>query len=1063
MKYLLALLFLPIQLLATNYYVSNSGSDTNPGTLAQPWATITKVNSFMANINPGDSILFQRGGSFFGGIILGKSGNASLRIVIGAYGTGANPVINTSYTLTGWINLGNNIWEASVNTQKTNLNLVTIDGELQRMGRYPNYDALQDGWLSYSGTIDGTQFSQFKVPIPFTQNWVGGIVVARKSNYLYDLCKVISQPTSTEMTIENPPSFYGGFTPTDYNGYGYFIQNHPSTLDQQNEWYYNGTTKKLRMYSTSDPSARVIKMATWDTLVNLGLFQYITLDNLTFQYSNNFGVYSDNQHNNIQNCTFQYINAYVVDFEKDNCNFKNNLVRDCQGRGIYLWGSGDVWDNTIKNLGVLEGMGQSSYDSQQAIALKSENGNNTALRNVVDSIGFNGIRFEGSNKLIQNNYIQNCCLAQNDGGGIYTYATGLNSIQFIRSNQIVRKNIVVNFGRCIWGVPSTQRCISNPIYMDGQSNNVLIDSNFAGLSVSGQNANADQNNVSAFQGINNTFLTIRANVFFGFPNSLCFFDFGGNLVTNNNNRIVSNCFYVNKTASNLPNFQQNNCLQYITLRSNGNQNFQQQLTNLGYLDSNYISNYTPAPFDWYSTNPFSDPPSMKLDPISPSFPSPQWRLYTSHDLLSREIADKVPEIQYNPTGVATIYDFSGRQKKDYKDNIYNNSAIIPPYSGNIFFDNGAAQGTSLAVFSTATQINCFGGNSTVTVSATGGTPPYIGTGNFTRAAGTWTFTVTDAASNSIPTTITITQPPALTATSSKVDIDCGGTNTGSINVFPIGGTPPFTYSWNDGANTQNRTNLASATYSCIVTDSKGCTTTTSQTINQNAPLSASNPTAPSILVNGGTTTITQPIPTGGKQPYQYQLNTGAFQSSNIFSNVPAGSYVITIKDGVNCTITKNITITQPIVFTASASITSPILCYGGAASVSVTATGGTSPYSGTGTFTNLSPGNYVYTVTDASSNTASASITITQPTELVASATAGAITTVGGTTNVVVSATGGTPPYTGTGTFTRQAGVHQFTVQDGNGCINIVTISLSNPILLPPQFFRTTKLFRNFL
>jgi hypothetical protein len=228
-------------------------------------------------------------------------------------------------------------------------------------------------------------------------------------------------------------------------------------------------------------------------------------------------------------------------------------------------------------------------------------------------------------------------------------------------------------------------------------------------------------------------------------------------------------------------------------------------------------------------------------------------------------------------------------------------------------------------------------------------------------------------------------------------------------------------------------------------------------------LVASNPTAPNIVVNGGTTTITQPVPTGGKQPYLYQLNTGAFQSSNIFSNVPAGSYVITIKDGVNCTITKTITITQPSVFTASATITSPILCYGGVASVSVTATGGASPYNGTGTFTNLSAGSYVYTVTDANSNTASASITITQPTELIASATAGTITTIGGSTNVVVSATGGTPPYSGTGTFTRQAGIYQFTVQDSNGCINLITVSLSNPIIVAPQFMRTTQLFRNFL
>ncbi len=64
--------------------------------------------------------------------------------------------------------------------------------------------------------------------------------------------------------------------------------------------------------------------------------------------------------------------------------------------------------------------------------------------------------------------------------------------------------------------------------------------------------------------------------------------------------------------------------------------------------------------------------------------------------------------------------------------------------------------------SSNTPILCNGGSSTVTVSATGGTPPYHGTGTFSRSAGTYSYTVTDANGCTATTTGNITQPSALT-------------------------------------------------------------------------------------------------------------------------------------------------------------------------------------------------------------------------------------------------------------------------------------------------------------
>src|SRR3712207_2097522 len=82
---------------ATNYYFSSvSGDDSRTSNQAQnpstPWKTIDKLNTIFASLLPGDSVLFKRGETFYGSIIVGKSGTSILPITIGAYGTGAKPV-----------------------------------------------------------------------------------------------------------------------------------------------------------------------------------------------------------------------------------------------------------------------------------------------------------------------------------------------------------------------------------------------------------------------------------------------------------------------------------------------------------------------------------------------------------------------------------------------------------------------------------------------------------------------------------------------------------------------------------------------------------------------------------------------------------------------------------------------------------------------------------------------------------------------------------------------------------------------------------------------------------
>jgi parallel beta-helix repeat protein len=110
---------------ATNYYVSNSGDDSKAGTTSQTaWRTLNKVNN--TKFAPGDQILFERGGVWREKLIVPSSGAPGNPIVFGAYGSGANPVIDGADFITGMTSAGSNFWQKTGVTIQPNL--MYLDG-----------------------------------------------------------------------------------------------------------------------------------------------------------------------------------------------------------------------------------------------------------------------------------------------------------------------------------------------------------------------------------------------------------------------------------------------------------------------------------------------------------------------------------------------------------------------------------------------------------------------------------------------------------------------------------------------------------------------------------------------------------------------------------------------------------------------------------------------------------------------------------------------------------------------------------------------------------------------
>jgi len=76
----------------TSYYVNCAAASDGNGSSTNPWNNLTTVNS--KTFAPGDSLLFNRGTTCVGSFVFSSSGTSANRITIGAYGTGALPVID---------------------------------------------------------------------------------------------------------------------------------------------------------------------------------------------------------------------------------------------------------------------------------------------------------------------------------------------------------------------------------------------------------------------------------------------------------------------------------------------------------------------------------------------------------------------------------------------------------------------------------------------------------------------------------------------------------------------------------------------------------------------------------------------------------------------------------------------------------------------------------------------------------------------------------------------------------------------------------------------------------
>ncbi len=378
-----------------------------------------------------------------------------------------------------------------------------------------------------------------------------------------------------------------------------------------------------------------------------------------------------------------------------------------------------------------------------------------------------------------------------------------------------------------------------------------------------------------------------------------------------------------------------------------------------------------------------------------------------------------------------------------------------------------------------TNIDCNGNcNGTADLTVSGGVPPYTflwTPGGYVTedviglCAGIYYVDVTDNNSITITDSIVITEPNALVISMSGSDAICNGVCDGSASGALSGGTPPYTYLWDDpGAQTNaTATELCAGTHTLTVTDTNGCTAINSFIVNE--PLAIIISTSTTNATCGQADGSASAIVTNGVGTLTYLWNDPLFQTNPTATGLTSGAYQVVITDSTGCTDSASAAIgddSGPIAtITDSNDVSCFNVCDGDA---TVSASGGTPPYTylwnPTGQVTQtaalLCAGTHVAQVTDATGCLTTAIVVIDQPADLVAIASVLTDPNCNGSCDGVatVSVAGGTGPYTyqwddpATQTTLNATGLcggsFSVVVTDANGCVAIGLATLVEPLAL---------------
>ncbi|MEY4245348.1 MAG: hypothetical protein RLZZ245_2933, partial [Verrucomicrobiota bacterium] len=281
---------LSVAVASGDYHVNPvTGSDSNPGSAAQPFRTIARAGKAA---QAGDLILL-RGGIYRETFAPANSGQSGNPIIFAGY-PNENVIISGYDVVSGWTPEGNGIYQAPVASPAKFH--VLINGESAIEARWPNHNSWEilespRGTVtsaSNSGAVPAGHdtITDTALPSDLPADWLNGARVAYKDWYRdwsYGAKKVTAfNPATKSITLDGMLNYSDAGQFMSSTSFRYELQGSRGLIDVDNEWAYDSTTGKLHLKPPggADPSSFVIESPARDITVNLAGRSHIRLENV---------------------------------------------------------------------------------------------------------------------------------------------------------------------------------------------------------------------------------------------------------------------------------------------------------------------------------------------------------------------------------------------------------------------------------------------------------------------------------------------------------------------------------------------------------------------------------------------------------------------------------------------------------------------------------------------------------------------------------------------------------------------------------------------------------------
>lgn len=438
-----------------SYYISNQGSDANNGnTETTSWKSMDKINQ--SRLQEGDSILFRRGESFYGTLII-KGNN----ITVASYGAGKNkPTLSGSSALNQRWMYNNGTWAYSFAENKpAEIRGVVYNKERLPLSRMPNKD--QDhGYFFIDKLYSNESFSGLQ-----KGSWSGSEVIVRTERYRW-VHSIVKHQNGQVINITPGPA--------DQKlkaGFAFFFVNNINAIDKEGEWAYDKTKGTLYVKESKDFAVNDLFFIKQNYVIEVNASAAVHIHDLKIEHAGRAGIKIQNSTSvTVQNVDMEDIagNGLTV-ATSTGVNIKDNLIDHVAWSGIAVDTKSSkaiVTGNTITNIGEEEFAVRKTFAGIDCNAPLSRIENNR-----IKNTGYAGIISAGRQNVIKRNIIDSVCLLLNDNGGIYLN----NNINDV-AGSVVEENFVAHAIGELAGAPSS-RNLANGIYLDVKSHDVTVINN----------------------------------------------------------------------------------------------------------------------------------------------------------------------------------------------------------------------------------------------------------------------------------------------------------------------------------------------------------------------------------------------------------------------------------------------------------------------------------------------------------------------------------------------------------------------------------------------------------